>query len=178
MPAELLADVAVRATTADGDPVFTYRVPPRLRAFVRPGQLVWAPLRRRRVQGIVLSLYDWEPPGERAPGHADPQRLDLRPDPGAPLDAEAPIIRDLDDIADPEAALTPAQIRLARWLASFYRTPLYDALALMLPPGVAQEAEPTWRATAAGLAAELGALPERDRAVLYFLRRRGETTER
>src|SRR5262249_29851552 len=47
-----------------------------------------------------------------------------------------------------------------------------------LPPGVAQEAEPTWRASAAGLAAELGALPQRERAVLYFLRQRGEMTER
>jgi primosomal protein N' (replication factor Y) len=178
MPAELLADVAVRAAIADGDAVFTYRIPPRLRTLVRPGQLVWVPLRRRRVQGIILGLYRWEPPGERVPARDDRSLPDLRPDPGAPPDAEAPIIRDLDDIADPEAALTPAQLRLARWLSEFYRTPLYDALALMLPPGVAQEAEPTWRATVAGLSAELGALPERERAVLYFLRQRGEMTER
>ena len=178
MPAELLADVAVRAAITDGDAVFTYRIPPRLRTLVRPGQLVWAPLRRRRVQGIILGLYRWEPPGERVPTRDDRSLPDLRPDPGAPPDAEAPIIRDLDDIADPEAALTPAQLRLARWISEFYRTPLYDALALMLPPGVAQEAEPTWRATVAGLSAELGALPERERAVLYFLRQRGEMTER
>ena len=57
MPPELLADVAVRATILDADPVFTYRVPLRLRALARAGQLVWAPLRRQRVQGIILDLY-------------------------------------------------------------------------------------------------------------------------
>ena len=178
MPAELLADVAVRASIVGAEPVFTYRVPPHLRALVRPGQLVWAPLRRRRVQGIVLSLYQWQERGDRSPMRTAPAPPGLRPDPGAPADAEAPVIRDLADVADPEATLTLAQIRLARWLSEYYRAPLYDALALMLPPGVAQEAEPTWRATPAGMAAELGALPERERAVLYFLRQRGETSER
>ncbi|MFL5801946.1 MAG: primosomal protein N' [Roseiflexaceae bacterium] len=171
MPPELLADVAVRAKIAGAEPVFTYRVPPRLRALARLGQLVWAPLRRQRVQGIILDLYH-SPQGD-APGPPA-----LRPDPDAPLDPDAPVIRDLADVADPEAALTPAQIRLARWISDYYRAPLYDALALMLPPGVGQEAEPVWQATPAGLAAELGALPERERAVLYFLRQRGPTTER
>ncbi|HET9224264.1 MAG TPA: primosomal protein N', partial [Roseiflexaceae bacterium] len=171
MPPELLADVAVRATIPDADPVFTYRVPPRLRALARTGQLVWAPLRRQRVQGIILDLYT-------SPRGDDPAPPQLRPDPDAPADPDAPVLRDLEDVSDPEAALTPAQIRLARWLNGYYRVPLYEALSLMLPPGVGQTAEPIWRATAEGLAAELGALPERERAVLYFLRQRGPTTER
>jgi len=166
MPPDLLADVAVRAPFAGGDPVFTYRVPPSLRALVRPGQLVWAPLRRQRVQGIVLDLYD---------GAGPPV---FRPEPDAPRDIDAPTLRDLIDVADPDAALTPAQLRLARWVAERYQAPLYEALALMLPPGVSQDAEPTWRATAAGIQAELGVLPEGERAVLYFLRRRGELPER
>ncbi|HEU5098140.1 MAG TPA: hypothetical protein VFU22_03780, partial [Roseiflexaceae bacterium] len=185
MPAELLADVAVRASISGVEPVFTYRVPARLRALVRPGQLVWAPLRRQRVQGIILDLYrqqesgDWLLEGESATTDLRPSPLDrLRPDPEAPTAPDAPVLRDLVDVADPEAALAPAQVRLARWLSQRYRVPLYDALALMLPPGVAQEAEPTWRATPAGMVAELGALPERERAVLYFLRQRGELTER
>jgi primosomal protein N' (replication factor Y) len=159
MPPELLADVAVRATIPDADPVFTYRVPPRLRVLARTGQLVWAPLRRQRVQGIILDLY-------ASPQGDDPAPPLFRPDPDAPVDPEAPVLRDLEDVADPEAALTPAQIRLARWLNGYYRVPLYEALALMLPPGVGQAAEPIWRTTADGLAVELGALPERERAVL------------
>jgi primosomal protein N' (replication factor Y) len=133
--------------------------------------LVWAPLRRQRVQGIILDLYS-------SPRGDDPAPPLLRPDPDAPADPDALVLRDLEDVADPEAALTPAQIRLARWLNDYYHVPLYEALALMLPPGVGQAAEPIWRATADGLAAELGALPERERAVLYFLRQRGPTTER
>jgi primosomal protein N' (replication factor Y) len=167
---ELLADVAVRANIPNADAVFTYRVPTRLRMSVRHGHLVWAPLRRQRVQGIILNLYSSEAAEEMPPA--------LRPDPDAPCDAEAPTIRDLYDIVDQEVALTPTQIRLARRLSGYYRTPLYEALALMLPPGVSQEAAATWRATADGLAVELGALPEGERAVLYYLRQRGELSER
>jgi primosomal protein N' (replication factor Y) (superfamily II helicase) len=183
MPSELLADVAVRATIPGTDAVFTYRIPKRLHALTRPGQLVWAPLRRQRVQGIILDLYRQNEAGEwilegDMPGADRPSIDRLRPDPEAPGAPDAPVLRDLVDVADPEAALVPAQVRLARWLSEYYCIPLYEALALMLPPGVTQEAEPTWRATPAGLAAELGALPERERAVLYFLRQRGEQTER
>ncbi len=153
MPTELVAEVALRATLGpDRSPVLSYKVPPRLRGLVRPGQLVWAPLRRRRVQGVVLRL--------------------------TPATAHDGGLRELADLADPEAALTPAGLRLAEWVAATYRAPLYEALALLLPPGVGQEAEPTWRATPAGLAANLGALPERERAVLFYLRGRGELSER
>lgn len=184
MPAELLADVALRATIPGAEPVFTYRVPQRLHAFARPGQLVWAPLRRQRVQGVILDMYRqdaggaWVLESEQAVAER-PSLIDrLRPDPDAPLAPDAPVLRDLLDVADPEAALTPAQVRLARWLSAYYHAPIYEALALMLPPGVSQQSEPTWRASAAGMATELGALPERERAVLYFLRQRGEQTER
>ena len=139
MPPELLADVAVRAAIPDADPVFTYRVPSRLRALARTGQLVWAPLRRQRVQGIILDLY-------HSPRGDDPAPPLFRPDPGAPPDPEALVLRDLEDVADPEAALTPAQIRLARWLSGYYRVPLYEALALMLPPG---RESPAWRRSSA-----------------------------
>src|SRR5215470_8910439 len=89
MPSELLADVAVRASIPGGDPVFTYRVPARLHALVRPGQLVWAPLRRQRVQGIVLELYrqqesgDWVIEGEELGAGRSSPIARLRPDPDA-----------------------------------------------------------------------------------------------
>jgi primosomal protein N' (replication factor Y) len=151
-----MADVAVRVNIPDADPVFTYRAPPRLRAVVRPGRLVWVPLRRKRVQGIILDTYTLEPQRQNS---------------------TLPI-RDIDDLADPEAVLTEAQIRLARWVAAYYRVPLYEALALMLPPGVSQEAEPTWRASETGMSSDLGGLPEAERAVLYYLRQHGQMSER
>ena len=154
MPPELMADVAVRVTIPDADPVFTYRAPPRLRAVIRPGRLVWVPLRRKRVQGVVVDTYTLEP-------------RDM-----------VGTVRDIDDLADPEAVLTGAQIELARWVAGYYRVALIEALSLMLPPGVRQEAEPVYHVDAAGMRAELGALPEAERAVLYLLRQRGPTSER
>jgi primosomal protein N' (replication factor Y) len=132
--------------------VLSYRVPPRLRGLVRPGQLVWAPLRRQRVQGVVLGL--------------------------TAADERDSSLRELDELADPEAQLTPAGLALAEWVATTYRAPLYEALALLLPPGTGQEAETTWRASEAGLVADLGTLPEAERAVLYYLRMRGEQGER
>ena len=119
MPSELLADVAVCAVIPGADPVFTYRVPPRLHASVRPGQLVWAPLRRQRVQGIVLDLYRREAGGwvleDGSPDGSERQAPieRLRAAPETPAAAE-PLLRDLIDLADPEAALAPAQVRLAR----------------------------------------------------------------
>jgi len=170
MSVELLADIAVGAAGAHA--VFTYRVPEALHAVVRVGQLVWAPLRRRRVQGVVVDLYGRDAAGrDHEPGAPFPSDTD----PDANL--RAPELRDLLDVADPEAALTPAQIRLARWIAVRYRTTLFEALSLMLPPGVTQEAETTWRATTEGRGADLGALPPGEREVLYLLRRSGEVSE-
>ncbi len=155
MPADLIADIALRASTGAGEsPVFSYRVPARLRGLARPGQLVWAPLRRQRVQGVVLALRDAD---ERDAG------LDLR---------------EVADLADPEASITAAGLRLAEWVAATYRAPLYEALALLLPPGVGQEAEPIYRATSAGMQAALGELPPRERAILYYLRVNGQQSER
>ncbi|MFV9507171.1 MAG: replication restart helicase PriA [Oscillochloridaceae bacterium umkhey_bin13] len=152
MPTALIAEVALRASLGhDQSPVLSYLVPPRLRGLIQPGRLVWAPLRRRSVQGVVLRVITTSDPETK--------------------------LRELDDLADPEASLTLVGLELAVWLATTYRAPLYEALALLLPPGVSQELAPTWRATAAGLQADLGTLPERERAVLYLLRLRGEQNE-
>jgi primosomal protein N' (replication factor Y) len=160
---ELLADVAVDAYIGGTDPIFTYRVPAMLRAEIQPGRLVWAPLRRQRVQGVVLDVYPWVAP--TLPDGEAPPLLELRS------------FRELIDLADPEVLLTPAQLHLARWVASTYRAPLYESLALMLPPGVTQESEVTWRPSSGGMQIDLGGLPERERAILYFLRQHGETSE-
>ncbi len=154
MPDDQQADVALRETARSASSaVLRYRVPPRLRGLVLPGQLVWVPLQRRQVQGIVLSLVSADyPPGDT--------------------------LRDIDDLADPEAVIPANGLLLAQRVAATYRAPLYEVLALMLPPGVAQASEITWRATSAGIVVALGTLPERERAILYYLRTHGETSER
>ncbi|ABU58774.1 replication restart helicase PriA [Roseiflexus castenholzii] len=171
MTAELLADVAVGA-----DAVFTYRVLPPLHSVIQVGHLVWAPLRQRHVQGIVLELYTWGGSLYNPDDPLSPPRL--RSDSLNRSNAHPPTLRDLIDIADPDVSLTPAQIRLARWISEYYRVSLYEALSLMLPPGVTRESETSWRATVEGHSATLGALPPGERDVLYLLRRSGEMTER
>jgi primosomal protein N' (replication factor Y) len=153
---DLLADVALRGAADSGrGATLTYSVPVRLRPLVQPGQLVWVPLRRQRVQAVVLDIYDASESWERRDR-----------------------IRDIADLADLEASITPIGLRLAQWLARYYRAPLFDALTLFLPPGVGQQAEVTWRATPRGELVDLGSLPERERGILYYLRQHGETSER
>lgn len=153
MSDDTIAEVVLRATIRGHSMVLHYRVPPRLRRQVAPGQLVWVPLRRQQVQGVVLAL-------ESHPG------------------VTGGTMRDLLDLADPEASILPLGLKLAQWVARTYHVPLYEVLALLLPPGVTQNADTTWRATAAGLTVELGTLPERERAILYYLRTHGESSER
>ncbi len=153
MSPELIVEVALRASLGPGtSPVLSYRVPPHLRELVQPGRLVWAPLRQRSVQGVVLRVAS-----------------DQRP---------TRALRPLDGMGDPEASLTTSGMRLAEWVATTYRAPLYEVLALLLPPGTAQASETIWQATPAGIAADLASLPERERAVLYYLRLRGAQSER
>ncbi len=154
MPADQVVEIALRTPARRGKSgtIFSYRVPPRLRGLVLPGQLVWVPLRHQQVQGVVLALHEQQ--------------------------VAASTFRDVTDLADPEAVIPSDGLRLAHWTARTYHVPLYEILALLLPPGVAQESEVTWRATAAGVAVALGSLPERERAILYYVRTQGETSER
>ncbi len=78
---------------------------------VAVGSLVLVPFGSGEAQGIVL-----------AP---------ITPPPELP-------IRSISRLLDSRPVLSPVQIALARWLAEHYCCPLIDALALLLPPGVAQ----------------------------------------
>lgn len=151
--APLIAVVALNAPGRDGaTAVFDYRVPPALHGTLNVGHLVWVPLRQKRVQGVVLSL-------------------------SYTTDRDSAGLRDLIDLADQAAQIPPAGLQLAAWIAETYRAPLYEALTLVLPPGVGQQAITTWQATPQGAAIDLGSLPERERAVLYYLRINGEQGE-
>ena len=99
------AEVCVNAPTAQLR-TFSYSVPPHLS--VQVGQAVWVPFGQKYLQGIVTDITD-RPAVEKT--------------------------RDIVDIIDPQPLLSPAQIDLARWVADYYLSPLFSALALMLPPG-------------------------------------------
>lgn len=78
---------------------------------VEIGSLVVVPFGSAEAQGIVLAQVD------------QPPDLPIRP---------------VSRLLDSAPLVSASQITLARWIAEHYCCPLIDALALMLPPGVAQ----------------------------------------
>lgn len=153
MTSRLLADVVLHITTRDGDsPVLTYSVPSHLCAVLQAGHPVWVPLQQRLVQGVVVETFE--------------------------QDASRPHnLRDIIDLVDAQICITSTGLHLAAWLATAYRVSRYEALVLLLPPGLSQDTTITWRVTPDGRAIDLAALPERERALLYYLRRRGIVSE-
>ena len=98
------AEVCVNAPTAQMR-TFSYSIPPYLN--IKPGQAVWVPFGQRFLQGIVLELTE------------------------QPAVAQT---RDIAGIIDEKPFLSQSQLSLARWISDYYISPLFSAIALMLPP--------------------------------------------
>jgi len=90
---------------------FCYSVPPGLN--ISAGQAVWVPFGSKVIQGIVLLLSD-EPSVEET--------------------------KEIAGIVTDFPLLSPIQIKLAQWISEYYFASLFDALALMLPPGFERRA--------------------------------------
>ena len=99
------AEVAVDAPTGH-DRTFSYSAPPSLS--LQPGHLVQVPFGPRTIQGVVFSL------------------------PRTPQVAET---REILGTTDTGPLLTETQLSLARWISRHYMCPLFEAAAMMLPPG-------------------------------------------
>ncbi|MGD1039675.1 MAG: primosomal protein N' [Dehalococcoidales bacterium] len=99
------AEVSVNAPAAQRQ-TFSYSIPSELT--VDAGQAVYVPFGQKTVQGIVMELAD--------------------------VPAFEPT-RDITGVIESEPLLSLRQILLAKWLSDYYLAPLFDALALMLPPG-------------------------------------------
>ncbi len=99
------AEVSVNSPVAQRR-TFSYTVPSGLNITV--GQAVWVPFGEKVLQGIVIELTDYPAVEET---------------------------REISDTIDPYPLLSPAQVALAQWLSERYLSPLFDAVATMLPPG-------------------------------------------
>ncbi|MCX5999909.1 MAG: primosomal protein N' [Chloroflexi bacterium] len=98
-------EVAVNSPIAQRR-TFSYSIPPTTSLSV--GQAVWVPFGSKTIQGVVLEL------------------------------TEYPAVKETKEVIgliDPHPLLSPVQIQLARWISDHYLSPLFDAVALMLPPG-------------------------------------------
>ncbi len=98
---------------ASGSGELTYEVPATMAAGLAVGQLVWVPLRKSTVLGVVTALELESPPFEARAVHAPVE-------PGFVLGAD--------------------RLELARWLARESACTLFTALAPFLPPGVSHRA--------------------------------------
>ncbi len=94
---------------------FSYSIPAALQ--IQIGQLIYVPFGRQVFQGIVV-----EGPLD-TPGF-DPSQV-------------RPIIQ----AELPEVILSSEQLQLAKWLSSYYFSPLWDCLKQFFPPGVARTPE-------------------------------------
>lgn len=109
--------IAINIPTHSG--VFHYHLPPELEGQVQIGQLVQAPFGRQMAQGVVVGFPD-------------------RP--------EVQETRAIEGIIDPAAVVTPLQITFAQALAEDWLSTLAAGIALMLPPGVSQQADQLYTA--------------------------------
>ena len=99
------AEVSVNSPIAQRQ-TFSYSLPPGLA--IEIGQAVWVPFGDKLLQGVVLEL------------------------------SPHPAVEETKEIAgviEPRPLLSPAHVQLARWISRYYLSPLFDAVALMLPPG-------------------------------------------
>jgi primosomal protein N' (replication factor Y) (superfamily II helicase) len=108
----IFAQIAVNVPSITG--VFDYHLPPGLEGKVGAGHLVTVPFGKQTVQGVVLGLIP------------------------RPAVAETKTVLDL---LDPAPVLTAAQLALAQELSAITLAPLAEMIGLMLPPGLAQQAD-------------------------------------
>ncbi|MEE8418829.1 MAG: hypothetical protein V3S02_01815 [Dehalococcoidales bacterium] len=99
------AEVCVNSPIAQRR-TFSYSIP--LTLDIEVGQAVWVPFGDKILQGIVFEL-------------TDTPAVDQT--------------KDIAGIIEQPPVLSPARISLARWISRHYLSPLFDAAALMLPPG-------------------------------------------
>lgn len=110
----MIADVAVDVRhAAFGQDVLSYAVPDALNQRLSTGQLVWVPLRRQTVLGLVLRLHHEAPPFA---------------------------VRQMTAIVEPAFCLRSDQLDLAAWLARQTASTLFAAASPFFPPGVLHRA--------------------------------------
>jgi primosomal protein N' (replication factor Y) len=115
-----------------------YHIPAYLEGRIEPGHLVVVPLRGTPTYGVVVDLAD-----------------------STPVEHTKPITRMVDE----RPVLPPAMLELARWIAEHYRCTLWQAIAPMLPPGVARRAVTTISLAAPLAASESNAAREENQVV-------------
>ena len=138
------AEVSVNSPVAQRR-MFSYAIPGGLSIDI--GQAVWVPFGDKVLQGIVLELSDYPSVTET---------------------------REITGVISPQRLLSPAQVMLARWLSDYYLCPLFDAVALMLPPGFERKVLTFISTSVAADNHALSSLTPQQRRVIELAQRQGK----
>jgi primosomal protein N' (replication factor Y) len=137
------AEVSVNSPAAQRR-TFSYAIPGGLAVDV--GQAVWVPFGDRLLQGIVLELSPYPAVEET---------------------------REIAGVIEPRPLFSPSHVLLARWISEHYLSPLFDAVALMLPPGFERKTLTFISATPLPDDFDLSTLPPEQRQVLELAQKEG-----
>ena len=138
------AEVSVNSLVAQRR-TFSYAIPSGLS--IEVGQAVWVPFGEKILQGIVLEISPYPAVEET---------------------------REIIDVIEPHPLLSPAQVMLARWISEHYLSPLFDAVALMLPPGFERKALTFVSITPNPDARVLSSLSPEQRQVFVLVQKQGK----
>jgi len=144
----LYAEVSVNSPAARRR-MFSYAIPDSLNIDI--GQAVWVPFGDKVLQGIVLQI-------NRYPSVEE--------------------TKDITGVIESRPLLSPAYVKLVRWLSDYYLCPLFDAVALMLPPGFERKTLTFVSASAAADKYELSSLPPAQRQVIELAQGQGRVALR
>ncbi|MCK4368302.1 MAG: primosomal protein N' [Dehalococcoidales bacterium] len=142
------AEVSVNSPVAQRR-TFSYAIPPHLDIDV--GQAVWVPFGDKRLQGIVLELTDYPSVEET---------------------------KEIADVIEPRPLLSPSHVLLAGWISQHYLSPLFDAVALMLPPGFERKTVTFVSTASIPDDFDLSTLTQEQRQVLELVQRGGRVSLR
>jgi len=140
------AEVSVNSPVAQRR-TFSYAIPPGLGIDV--GQAVWVPFGDKILQGIVLELSHYPSVEET---------------------------KEIAGVIEPRPLLSPYHVLLARWLSEYYLSPLFDAVALMLPPGFERKTVTFISTPLTPHEADISALTREQRQVLDLVQRRDKVS--
>ncbi len=142
------AEVCVNSPIAQRR-TFSYAIPPSLSIDV--GQAVWVPFGEKLLQGIVSELSDYPAVEET---------------------------KEIVGIIEPHPILSPARVSLAYWISQHYLSPLFDAMALMLPPGFERKALTFISISSVPDDFGLPSLTQEQRHILDLVQRQGKVSQK
>ena len=142
------AEVSVNSPVAQRR-AFSYAIPSGLS--IEVGQAVWVPFGDKLLQGIVLEL-------SRYPSVEE--------------------TREIAGVIEPRPLLSPSHVLLARGISEHYLSPLFDAVALMLPPGFERKVITFISSPSTAHEHDISSLTQEKRDVLELVRKQGKVSLR